>query len=151
MNLSGPEAIGIFADSVRQDFPAVTAALTLSYSSGVVEGHVNRIKTIKRDRVSPSKTGERLSMSGRRFQGGAFSAGVSSSARTTLSRPHRPTQPVGLDSLAQPGAFPQPRAAHHRSVADARTSAHAAGVVSAALPQRLRRQLTPHSRSSPTD
>ncbi|MER5217893.1 transposase [Streptomyces sp. NPDC002838] len=46
--LSGPEAIGIFADSVRQDLRAVTAGLTLSYSSGAVEGHVNRIKTIKR-------------------------------------------------------------------------------------------------------
>ncbi|WP_235990261.1 transposase [Streptomyces ureilyticus] len=46
--LSGPEAIGIFADCVRQDLPAVTAGLTLSYSSGAVEGHVNRIKTIKR-------------------------------------------------------------------------------------------------------
>ncbi|UUU28551.1 transposase [Streptomyces sp. CA-210063] len=46
--LSGPEAIGIFAGSVRQDLPAVTAGLTLSYSSGAVEGHVNRIKTIKR-------------------------------------------------------------------------------------------------------
>jgi hypothetical protein len=47
--LSGPEAISIFADSVRQDLhDAVTAGLTLAYSSGVVEGHVNRIKTIKR-------------------------------------------------------------------------------------------------------
>jgi transposase len=46
--LSGPEAIGIFAGSVRQDLSAVTAGLTLSYSSGAVEGHVNRIKTIKR-------------------------------------------------------------------------------------------------------
>ncbi|MHC5262668.1 ISL3 family transposase [Streptomyces sp. UC4497] len=46
--VSGPEAIGVFADSVRQDLPAVTAGLTLSYSSGAVEGHVNRIKTIKR-------------------------------------------------------------------------------------------------------
>lgn len=46
--VSGPEAIGVFADSIRQDLPAVTAGLTLSYSSGAVEGHVNRIKTIKR-------------------------------------------------------------------------------------------------------
>ena len=37
-----------FASSLRQDFDAVTAGLTLSWSSGVVEGHVNRIKTIKR-------------------------------------------------------------------------------------------------------
>jgi transposase len=46
--LGGPDAIGIFADSIRQDLQAVTAGLTLSYSSGIVEGHVNRIKTIKR-------------------------------------------------------------------------------------------------------
>ncbi|MGW3426150.1 transposase [Streptomyces phaeochromogenes] len=44
----GPDAIGIFADSIRQDLQAVAAGLTLSYSSGIVEGHVNRIKTIKR-------------------------------------------------------------------------------------------------------
>lgn len=46
--LGGPDAIGIFADSIRQDLQAVTAGLTLPYSSGIVEGHVNRIKTIKR-------------------------------------------------------------------------------------------------------
>ncbi|MET9323310.1 transposase [Streptomyces sp. NPDC003038] len=46
--LGGPDAIGIFADSIRQDLHAVTAGLTLPYSSGIVEGHVNRIKTIKR-------------------------------------------------------------------------------------------------------
>ncbi|MGP3979029.1 transposase [Streptomyces sp. 8N114] len=40
--------MGVFASSVRQDLPVVTAGLTLSYSSGTVEGHVNRIKTIKR-------------------------------------------------------------------------------------------------------
>ncbi|MFK4272562.1 ISL3 family transposase [Streptomyces milbemycinicus] len=37
-----------FAGSLRQDFDAVTAGLTLAWSSGVVEGHVNRVKTIKR-------------------------------------------------------------------------------------------------------
>lgn len=37
-----------FASSFRQDIDAVTAGLTLSWSSGVVEGHVNRVKTIKR-------------------------------------------------------------------------------------------------------
>ncbi|WP_053790538.1 transposase [Streptomyces sp. XY332] len=46
--LGGPDAIGIFADSIRQDLHAVTAGLTLPYRSGIVEGHVNRIKTIKR-------------------------------------------------------------------------------------------------------
>ncbi|MFI6463133.1 transposase [Streptomyces sp. NPDC050538] len=46
--LSGPDATGVFADSIRQDLKAVTAGLTLPYSSGIVEGHVNRIKKIKR-------------------------------------------------------------------------------------------------------
>lgn len=46
--LGGPDAVGIFADSIRQDLHAVTAGLSLPYSSGIVEGHVNRIKTIKR-------------------------------------------------------------------------------------------------------
>jgi transposase len=33
---------------LRQDLDAVTAGLTLAWSSGVVEGHVNRVKTLKR-------------------------------------------------------------------------------------------------------
>ncbi|MGC5005404.1 transposase [Streptomyces sp. DT203] len=36
------------ANFLRQDFDAVTAGLTLSYSSGVVEGHVCRIKLLRR-------------------------------------------------------------------------------------------------------
>ncbi|MEU9897213.1 transposase [Streptomyces phaeochromogenes] len=46
--LSGPDAVGVFAGSIRQDLQAVTAGPTMSFSSGIVEGHVNRIKTIKR-------------------------------------------------------------------------------------------------------
>ena len=42
-----PELRG-FAKGLRKDWAAVTAGLTLPYSSGVVEGHVNRIKMIKR-------------------------------------------------------------------------------------------------------
>ncbi|MFE2432750.1 transposase [Streptomyces sp. NPDC059373] len=37
-----------FASFLRQDINAVTAGLTLSYSSGVVEGHVCRVKILKR-------------------------------------------------------------------------------------------------------
>jgi transposase len=37
-----------FARGLRRDWAAVTAGLTVSYSSGPVEGHVNRIKMIKR-------------------------------------------------------------------------------------------------------
>ncbi|MFE6691763.1 ISL3 family transposase [Streptomyces sp. NPDC057743] len=37
-----------FARNLRKDLDAVTAGLTLPYSSGMVEGHVNRIKYLKR-------------------------------------------------------------------------------------------------------
>ncbi|MEU2625138.1 transposase [Streptomyces sp. NPDC007157] len=37
-----------FAGFLRQDLDAVTAGLTLAWSSGVVEGLVNRVKTLKR-------------------------------------------------------------------------------------------------------
>jgi transposase len=37
-----------FATGIRQDLAAVTAGLTLPYSSGSTEGNVNRIKAIKR-------------------------------------------------------------------------------------------------------
>jgi Transposase len=37
-----------FSNGLRRDWAAVTAGLTVPYSSGVVEGHVNRIKMIKR-------------------------------------------------------------------------------------------------------
>jgi transposase len=37
-----------FANSIQRDIAAVTAGLSQPYSSGPVEGHVNRIKMIKR-------------------------------------------------------------------------------------------------------
>lgn len=37
-----------FANGLERDLAAVTAGLTLPWSSGTVEGHVNRIKMIKR-------------------------------------------------------------------------------------------------------
>ena len=37
-----------FAAGIRRDLQAVTAGLTLPYSSGAVEGNVNRIKMLKR-------------------------------------------------------------------------------------------------------
>ncbi|WP_455568315.1 transposase [Streptomyces phaeochromogenes] len=43
-----PKPMKGFAGFLRQDFDAVTAGLTLPWSSGVVEGHVNRVKTLKR-------------------------------------------------------------------------------------------------------
>jgi transposase len=37
-----------FAAGLLRDLPAVTAGLTLQWNSGAVEGHVNRIKMLKR-------------------------------------------------------------------------------------------------------
>ncbi|WP_199551965.1 transposase [Streptomyces sp. N35] len=37
----------VFANGVRKDLAAVTAGLTVSWNSGAVEGHVNRIKMLK--------------------------------------------------------------------------------------------------------
>ncbi|MEU9015166.1 transposase [Streptomyces sp. NPDC048479] len=45
---SGLVSVAKFAAFLRQDLDAVTAGLTLEWSSGIVEGHVNRVKTIKR-------------------------------------------------------------------------------------------------------
>ena len=42
---------------LRRDLDAVTAGLTLPWSSGPVEGHVNRIKTIKRQMFGRAKPG----------------------------------------------------------------------------------------------
>jgi transposase len=41
------ELVG-FAQGLRRDYAAVTAALRYEWSQGPVEGHVNRLKTIKR-------------------------------------------------------------------------------------------------------
>ena len=38
-----------FAACLRKDWTAVTADLTLPWSYGTVEGHVNRVKMIKRE------------------------------------------------------------------------------------------------------
>src|SRR5207249_2694819 len=43
-----PAPVRGFAGFLRPDIDAVTAGLTLEWSSGVVEGNVNRVKTIKR-------------------------------------------------------------------------------------------------------
>jgi transposase len=44
-----------FTKGLRRDWAAVTAGLTVSYSSGPVEGHVNRIKMIKRQMYGRAK------------------------------------------------------------------------------------------------
>jgi len=53
---SAEPALRSFVTGLRADQDAVTAGLTLRWSSGSVEGHVNRIKMLKRQmygRASP--------------------------------------------------------------------------------------------------
>jgi transposase len=45
---SGIEALARFAQGLQEDRAAVTAGLTLPWSNGPVEGHVNRLKLLKR-------------------------------------------------------------------------------------------------------
>ncbi len=44
----GLPSLHAFVNGLERDLSAVTAGLALPWSSGVVEGHVNRIKMIKR-------------------------------------------------------------------------------------------------------
>ena len=44
-----------FADGIRQDYQAVSAALQLPWSSGPTEGHINRLKLIKRQMFGRAK------------------------------------------------------------------------------------------------
>ena len=52
---SGVHAFVNLAKSVRQDEAAVRAALTLPWSNGPVEGHINRLKTLKRQAYGRAK------------------------------------------------------------------------------------------------
>ena len=42
-------------NGLRQDYDAVRAALTYNWSNGIVEGHVNRLKLIKRSMYGRAK------------------------------------------------------------------------------------------------
>jgi transposase len=60
---SGLPELRSFVTGLRRDQDAVTAGLTLPYNSGVVEGHVNRIKMLKRQmygRASPDLLRRRI-------------------------------------------------------------------------------------------
>jgi transposase len=46
---SGLEALARFARGLRHDLAAVTAGLTLEWSNGATEGHVHRLKLVKRE------------------------------------------------------------------------------------------------------
>ncbi|MRH90271.1 hypothetical protein GFY24_23000 [Nocardia sp. SYP-A9097] len=59
-------ALASFVRGLRQDLDAVTAGLTLPWNSGAVEGHVNRIKMIKRQifgRAKPDLLRKRILLS----------------------------------------------------------------------------------------
>jgi transposase len=45
---SGIEALARFAQGLQEDLAAITAGLTLPWSNGPVEGHINRLKLLKR-------------------------------------------------------------------------------------------------------
>ncbi|MEU4345802.1 ISL3 family transposase [Nocardia sp. NPDC023852] len=49
-------ALHSFVRGLRRDQDAVTAGLTMAWSSGTVEGHVNRIKMLKRQMFGRAKT-----------------------------------------------------------------------------------------------
>lgn len=55
VHTTGTPALGSFAAGLRHDLDAVTAGLTTDYSSGAVEGTVNRIKMIKRQMFGRAK------------------------------------------------------------------------------------------------
>lgn len=93
----------VFANGVRKDLAAVTAGLTVSWNSGAVEGHVNRVKMLKRQhcgrRIRPPQTP--------RFAGQL--TGFTESAEEPRSlRPqrHAPT----ADANAQPRVLARPSA-----------------------------------------
>ena len=51
----GTSELRNFAKALRKDWAAATARLTVPYSSGPVEGHVNRINMIKRQMYGRAK------------------------------------------------------------------------------------------------
>jgi transposase len=52
-----------FAQGLRDDYAAVKAGMTLSWSTGPVEGHINRLKMLKRQMFGRA----RLDLLSRRF------------------------------------------------------------------------------------
>ncbi len=52
---SGQSTLRSFACGIRRDYAAVEAALRLPYSNGPVEGHVNRLKFLKRQMYGRAK------------------------------------------------------------------------------------------------
>ncbi len=53
---SGQADVRGFAGSIRRDYAAVKAALTLPFSNGPVEGQVNRLKILQRQIYGRAKS-----------------------------------------------------------------------------------------------
>ena len=86
--VGAPRELGVFADGLKQDYAAVKAALRLEWSNGQVEGHINRLKLIKRQMYAGHGS-RSLPVSGSRTC-------FVSPPRTARTRPHRPaTSPSG--------------------------------------------------------
>jgi transposase len=51
----GVSELGSFVNGIRRDYAAVRAACSLPWSNGIVEGHVNRLKLIKRSMFGRAK------------------------------------------------------------------------------------------------
>jgi transposase len=78
-----------FAQGLRDDYAAVKAGMTLSWSTGPVEGHINRLKMLKRQMFGRA----RLALLSRRF--------LLAPRRAQRPEPH-PQQP--MEAPAQPAA-----------------------------------------------
>jgi transposase len=78
-----------FAQGLRDDYAAVKAGMTLSWSTGPVEGHINRLKMLKRQMFGRA----RLDLLSRRF--------LLAPRRAQRPEPH-PQQP--MEAPAQPAA-----------------------------------------------
>ena len=82
------EAIQRFATGLYEDYAAVKAGVTLPWSTGPVEGHINRLKMLKRQMFGRA----RLDLLSRRFlraprEGQAQAPGRRAPVRSTADRP----------------------------------------------------------------
>ena len=81
---SALEAIRRFTGGLRDDYAAVKAGVTLPWSSGPVEGHINRLKMVKRQMFGRA----RLDLLSRRF------VGAPAERQAQAALPRAPTQEV---------------------------------------------------------
>ena len=111
-----------FSKGLRKDWAAVTAGLTVSYSSGAVEGHVNRIKMIKRQmygRAKPLPTRCRPGRRGRALRSAEFQPTYYHSGRRLVQAVLEPVRYGFFDSVRGETAQ-KPIPAHGRVLAGRR-------------------------------